>query len=176
MLAGAGGHRRGAVHRSPRTNRSSRRPASTSTSAGCWASRAASSRSPRRTWWMRTFSDLVRLEVEEFVAGSFLEGAPIVPVSAITGAGSGRTARRARAGGRARFRSENAAGCFRLPIDRVFSVRGLRRCRHGNADLRNGGKGAGSGSLPLRAGGRACAESRRTARRRSARAPGSAQR
>ena len=30
---------------------------------------------------------LVRLEVEEFVAGSFLEGAPIVPVSSVTGAG-----------------------------------------------------------------------------------------
>ena len=30
---------------------------------------------------------LVRLEVEELVAGSFLEGAPMVPVSSITGAG-----------------------------------------------------------------------------------------
>src|SRR6202521_4395196 len=30
---------------------------------------------------------LVRLEVEEFVRGSFLEGAPMVPVSARTGAG-----------------------------------------------------------------------------------------
>ena len=30
---------------------------------------------------------LVRLEIEEFVRGSFLEGAPIVPVSARTGAG-----------------------------------------------------------------------------------------
>ena len=30
---------------------------------------------------------LVRLEVEELVAGSFLEGAPIVPVSSVTGAG-----------------------------------------------------------------------------------------
>src|SRR5271154_6094698 len=30
---------------------------------------------------------LVRLEIEEFVRGSFLEGAPIVPVSATTGAG-----------------------------------------------------------------------------------------
>src|SRR5688572_13251007 len=29
--------------------------------------------------------ELVRLEVEEFVAGSFLEGAPIVPVSSTTG-------------------------------------------------------------------------------------------
>jgi len=31
--------------------------------------------------------DLVRLEIEEFVRGSFLEGAPVVPVSAVTGAG-----------------------------------------------------------------------------------------
>ena len=31
---------------------------------------------------------LVRLEIEEFVRGSFLEGAPIVPVSARTGRGS----------------------------------------------------------------------------------------
>src|SRR5882724_4985038 len=30
---------------------------------------------------------LVRLEAEEFVAGSFLEGAPVIPVSATTGAG-----------------------------------------------------------------------------------------
>src|SRR6201984_32980 len=30
---------------------------------------------------------LVRLEIEEFVRGSFLEGAPFVPVSATTGAG-----------------------------------------------------------------------------------------
>src|SRR5712691_6859049 len=31
--------------------------------------------------------DLVRLEFEDFAAGSFLEGAPIVPVSSTTGAG-----------------------------------------------------------------------------------------
>src|SRR5215471_1878445 len=31
--------------------------------------------------------ELARLEAEEFVAGSFLEGAPIVPVSSTTGAG-----------------------------------------------------------------------------------------
>src|SRR5215475_8569412 len=30
---------------------------------------------------------LVRLEVEEMTAGSFLEGAPVVPVSSVTGAG-----------------------------------------------------------------------------------------
>src|SRR5882762_3866714 len=31
--------------------------------------------------------DLVRLEVDELMAGSFLEGAPILPVSSVTGAG-----------------------------------------------------------------------------------------
>src|SRR5512133_1603133 len=31
--------------------------------------------------------ELARLEVEEFVAGSFLEGAPVVPVSSVTGQG-----------------------------------------------------------------------------------------
>jgi selenocysteine-specific elongation factor len=31
--------------------------------------------------------ELVRLEVEEMVAGSFLDGAPVVPVSSVTGAG-----------------------------------------------------------------------------------------
>src|ERR1700690_615908 len=31
--------------------------------------------------------DLVKLEIEEFVHGSFLEGAPVVHVSAVTGAG-----------------------------------------------------------------------------------------
>src|SRR5690349_23736337 len=31
--------------------------------------------------------DVVRLEVEEFLRGSFLEDAPIVPVSSLTGAG-----------------------------------------------------------------------------------------
>src|SRR3954468_10719974 len=35
----------------------------------------------------REILELARLEAEEFVAGSFLEGAPIVPVSSITGAG-----------------------------------------------------------------------------------------
>src|SRR5450432_934961 len=34
--------------------------------------------------------ELVRLEVDELVAGSFLEGAPIVPVSSVTGAEIGR--------------------------------------------------------------------------------------
>jgi selenocysteine-specific elongation factor len=67
---------------------------------------------------------LVRLEAEELVAGSFLEGAPIVPVSATTGAGleelRGELARVAAA-----VPEKSASGFFRLPIDRVFNVKGF---------------------------------------------------
>jgi selenocysteine-specific elongation factor len=68
--------------------------------------------------------ELVRLEVEEFVAGSFLEGAPIVPVSSVTGAGLDDL-RKALAAAAAQAPEKNAAGHFRLPIDRVFSVKGF---------------------------------------------------
>ncbi|MCX6630990.1 MAG: selenocysteine-specific translation elongation factor [Candidatus Solibacter sp.] len=67
---------------------------------------------------------LVRLEVEELVAGSFLEGAPIVPVSSVTGAGLDDL-RRELASVAAGAGEKNAAGYFRLPIDRVFSVKGF---------------------------------------------------
>src|SRR5450432_539127 len=67
---------------------------------------------------------LVRLEVEELVAGSFLEGAPIVPVSSLTGAGL-NDLRRELARVAAVVPEKNAAGHFRLPIDRVFSVKGF---------------------------------------------------
>jgi selenocysteine-specific elongation factor len=67
---------------------------------------------------------LVRLEVEEMVAGSFLQGAPIVPVSSITGAGLDDL-RRELARVAAEVGEKNAAGYFRLPIDRVFSVKGF---------------------------------------------------
>jgi selenocysteine-specific elongation factor len=67
---------------------------------------------------------LVRLEVEELVASSFLEGAPIVPVSSVTGAGLDDL-RRELARVAALAPEKNAAGRFRLPIDRVFSVKGF---------------------------------------------------
>ena len=67
---------------------------------------------------------LVRLEIDEFVRGSFLEGAPIAPVSATTGAGLDafkkellRVAETVPA--------KNAAQHFRLPIDRAFSMKGF---------------------------------------------------
>ena len=67
---------------------------------------------------------LARLEVEELVAGSFLQGAPIVPVSSVTGAGLDQL-RRELARVCAAVPEKPAEGHFRLPIDRVFSVKGF---------------------------------------------------
>jgi selenocysteine-specific elongation factor len=67
---------------------------------------------------------LVRTEVEEMVAGSFLEGAPVVPVSSVTGAGL-EELRQALARVAAEAPEKDASGHFRLPIDRVFTVRGF---------------------------------------------------
>src|SRR5262252_5903647 len=62
----------------------------------------------------RDLLELVRLEVEELVAGSFLEGAAVVPVSSVTGAGleelRGELARVA-----AEVPEKDAQGHFRLP-------------------------------------------------------------
>jgi selenocysteine-specific elongation factor len=67
---------------------------------------------------------LVRLEVEEMVQGSFLESAAIVPVSSVTGGGLDDLRRElARAAGAVAEKS--STGHFRLPIDRVFSVKGF---------------------------------------------------
>lgn len=67
--------------------------------------------------------ELVKLEVAELVAGSFLEGAPIVAVSATTGEGlpSLREALAAAARG---VTTKSAKAWFRLPIDRVFTMKG----------------------------------------------------
>jgi len=67
---------------------------------------------------------LVRLEVEELVAGSFLERAPMVAVSSATGAGLDEL-RRELARVAAGVPEKNAAGHCRLPIDRAFSMRGF---------------------------------------------------
>jgi len=67
---------------------------------------------------------LVRLEVEELVAGSFLEGAPIVAVSSTTGAGLDEL-RLALARVASSVPEKSAAGHFRLPLDRAFTVKGF---------------------------------------------------
>lgn len=68
--------------------------------------------------------DLVRLEVEEFVAGSFLEAAPVVAVSAKTGAGIEELKKVLAAEAKAAA-VKSSAGCFRLPIDRSFALKGF---------------------------------------------------
>ena len=67
---------------------------------------------------------IVRLEIDEFVRSSFLEGAPVVPVSATTGAGLDafkkellRVAETVPA--------KDATQHFRLPIDRAFTMKGF---------------------------------------------------
>ena len=61
--------------------------------------------------------DLVRLEIREFVAGSFLEGAPVVAVSAKTGAGL-EELKEALAAAAAALPARPAGRVFRLPVDR----------------------------------------------------------
>ena len=68
--------------------------------------------------------DVVRLETQDLVADSFLEGAPVLAVSARTGAGL-PDLRRTLA---ALARSADARPCDgppRMPIDRVFSMKGF---------------------------------------------------
>jgi selenocysteine-specific elongation factor len=72
----------------------------------------------------RELLDLVKLEVQDFVAGSFLSGAPIVAVSTRTGEGLETLKAELR-----RLSLEIAArpagGPFRLPIDRAFVMKGF---------------------------------------------------
>ena len=68
--------------------------------------------------------ELVRLEVRELVAGSFLEGAPMVPLSSKTGQGLDQF-RAALVEAAAKTPGRAAGGVTRLPIDRVFSMRGF---------------------------------------------------
>ena len=68
--------------------------------------------------------ELVRLETEEFIRGSFLEGAPIVPVSAKTGAGLDELRRQlVRIAGETPLK--DVSRYFRLPIDRAFAMKGF---------------------------------------------------
>ncbi len=68
--------------------------------------------------------DVVRMEAREFVRGSFLEDAPIVAVSAKTGAGL-EELRQAIVSVAGETRTKDAGAAVRLPIDRVFTIRGF---------------------------------------------------
>jgi selenocysteine-specific elongation factor len=67
---------------------------------------------------------LVRLEIEEFTRGSFLEGAPIVPVSSRSGAGLDELKQVLRREAR-EVAAKDATQNFRLPIDRSFAMKGF---------------------------------------------------
>jgi selenocysteine-specific elongation factor len=70
------------------------------------------------------WQDLVIDDIRTFLKGTFLEASPIVPVSALTGFGMPdlldalhKTT--------AEITEKNDAGLFRLPIDRIFSIKGF---------------------------------------------------
>jgi selenocysteine-specific elongation factor len=67
---------------------------------------------------------LVTEDTREFLKGTFLEGRPIIPVSAKTGQGIDEL-KRALETLAARVPPKQLEGKFRLPIDRVFSMRGF---------------------------------------------------
>jgi selenocysteine-specific elongation factor len=67
---------------------------------------------------------LLRLEIEEFVRGAFLEGAPIVPVSARSRAGLEELKTVLRGTAQA-VSAKDATQHFRLPIDRSFAMKGF---------------------------------------------------
>ena len=68
--------------------------------------------------------ELVRLEVEEYLRGSFLERAPVVGVSAKTGAGLGDLKKALHAVA-VEVPGKDPARYFRLPIDRAFPMKGF---------------------------------------------------
>src|SRR5207248_5052231 len=70
--------------------------------------------------------DVVRLEVEEFLRGSFLDSAhaPIISVSSKTGAGL-EELKQALARIAAEVPAKDSTAIARLPIDRVFTMKGF---------------------------------------------------
>jgi len=72
----------------------------------------------------RDLVELVKLEMEEFVAGSFLEGAPVVGVSSRTGEGLEELKEELSRAGR-EIEVKSARHHFRMPLDRAFIIKGF---------------------------------------------------
>jgi len=72
----------------------------------------------------RDWLELIKEDLADFLKGSFLEGAPVIPVSAHTGEGMPElmAAIETIAAG---IEEETDTGVFRLPVDRVFTIRGF---------------------------------------------------
>ncbi len=67
---------------------------------------------------------IARLEIEEFVRGSFLQGAPVLGVSARTGAGL-ETLKEQLKVTAGQITARDTGNYFRLPIDRAFAMKGF---------------------------------------------------
>jgi selenocysteine-specific elongation factor len=68
--------------------------------------------------------EMVKMDVEEMVKGSFLEGAPMMPVSAVTGQGVVEL-RQAIVDLAGKVEAKPDRGVFRMPVDRNFSMKGF---------------------------------------------------
>ena len=68
--------------------------------------------------------DVVRMELDDFLRGSFLEYAPMIAVSALKGTGLDDL-KRELAKASAEVSAKDSAALFRLPIDRVFTMKGF---------------------------------------------------
>lgn len=66
--------------------------------------------------------ELATEDVKDFLKGTFLEGAPIFPVSSVTGQGLDELRRAIAEEGRRQ--PHRRSDLFRLPVDRVFSLKG----------------------------------------------------
>jgi selenocysteine-specific elongation factor len=67
---------------------------------------------------------MVKAEVEDFLKGTFLEGAPIIPCSSLSGYGLADLTS-AIANLASSVAEKPISGIFRLPIDRAFSIKGF---------------------------------------------------
>ncbi|MBI4470128.1 MAG: selenocysteine-specific translation elongation factor [Acidobacteria bacterium] len=68
--------------------------------------------------------DLVECEVRDLVAGTFLQGAPVVAVSAKTGAGMDSLRHELFSAARG-IRERDCGAAARMPVDRIFTIRGF---------------------------------------------------
>lgn len=68
--------------------------------------------------------EAVAAQARELVSGSFLEGAPVIPVSAVTGAGLDELKSAVVEVARS-VPERRTGGAFRMPVDRAFTMRGF---------------------------------------------------
>jgi selenocysteine-specific elongation factor len=67
---------------------------------------------------------LIREDIRDFLKGTFLEGAPLVPVSSLTGVGLPEIVATIERVAQ-EVEDEADVGLFRLPVDRVFTMKGF---------------------------------------------------